>query len=157
MPLLALLMAAIGMVATPTAAAGPDLAGVLRAAVQSSRVADGLVVVYDDIHPLHGGERIEIRADGRATRRDVVGDRATTRTARVAPGDLLRLQRLLVEIAAWEPRTPTRTAVPDESRTTLTVQAGGATATTWEWYDDLAANRRIARVKALLEQLVPAP
>jgi hypothetical protein len=62
--------------------------------------------------------------------------------------------RLLLEIRVWEQLTPEWPPVPDESRAVLTLRAGGDEVTIWEWYNDLGKNARLARVRALLLELV---
>jgi hypothetical protein len=56
----------------------------------------------------------------------------------------------LLEIKAWEQRMPERAPVPDESRATLALRAGDIETSIWEWYNDLAKNTRLARVRSLL-------
>lgn len=80
------------------------------------------------------------------------------------PADSVRaLIGLLVELQAWEQRTPPRTPVPDESAAGLRIQAGGEEARMWEWFNDMGANQRLARILGTLGRFVsqtptaPAP
>lgn len=119
-------------------------------------VPQDLVVVYDDLHAIHGGTMIELSGDGRATRIDRArGSRPKKTTRRVGKAQLSELIAELVSIEAWKQKTRERAPAPDESRAELSVSLGGTSAGFWEWYNDLARNRRLALVKERLERLVP--
>jgi hypothetical protein len=75
----------------------------------------------------------------------------------VSKPDLGRLVALLQEVRAWEQRTPERDAVPDESRSRLTVRCGDSESTVWEWYNDMQKANRISRVRALMTELAWQP
>ncbi len=48
---------------------------------------------------------------------------------------------------------PDRMAIPDESRASLTISAGGAESEIWEWYNDLDDNRRLSRIRDTMKRL----
>lgn len=128
----------------------------LRRAMRARVVPQDLIVVYDDLHALHGGTMIELAGDGRATRIDRArGSRPKTTTRRVARAALAELIAELVRIEAWEQKTRERAPVPDESRAELRVSLAGTSGGFWEWYNDLGRNRRLALVKERLDRLVP--
>jgi hypothetical protein len=66
------------------------------------------------------------------------------------------LAELLEQEHIWSQLEPERKPVPDESRAELTVELGSASATTWEWYNDLEANDRVVKVSRLLASWAPA-
>ena len=68
----------------------------------------------------------------------------------LSPAEVENLVRLLLDIEAWEQRTPWREAASDEIRAYLRVHVGGASSEIWEWYDKLDDNQRIVQ---LLDQL----
>lgn len=108
-------------------------------------------VVYSDAHGLWGGTTIALDADG-GYRRDRVDPREPPERVETVV-DAVRhraLAGLLVELKAWKQRVPERRAVPDESRAGLTIRCGAAEARIWEWYNALAEQRRILRVREAL-------
>lgn len=112
-------------------------------------------VVYDDMHGLWGGVTITVRGDGSVVRGErPMGAAAPQVTQRRVGETALRaLLRLLVELQAWEQRTPERMPVADESRATLTIWAGGGSSQIWERVNDMPANNHLIRIKAFMEQL----
>jgi hypothetical protein len=66
---------------------------------------------------------------------------------RLGDDALAALATLLLELGAWKQRVPVAPPVPDESRATLTVRCEGGATTVWERYNDLAAGRRLIRVR----------
>ena len=135
--------------------APPDAAR-LRAALLELQGGRGalatLAVTYDDMHGLHGGLTLTIHGDGRVEQR-AVRQKVGHPRPRVSPKDLQQLVALLVEVAAWEQRVPPRPPVPDESQAALRVSVGGERAVIWEWYNDLAKNDRILRVRELMKKI----
>jgi hypothetical protein len=142
----------------------PSPSEAVRAALLEIRDGDRpiteLVVTYDDLHPLHGGETFTVRGDrleaayldpGAAA--ELVQPQAVTLTGEGVRG----LLDELVAVEAWEQRVPEREPFPDESRAYLTVTVGEASTTIWEWYNDLSGNDRIVRVKSVLEAVAPDP
>jgi|ERR1700674_849909 hypothetical protein len=112
-------------------------------------------LTYDDVHGLHGGLTLTIHGDGRVEQQAV---RVQSREPRdVRKRGLEKLVTLLRELTAWEQRTPERQAVPDESIASLTIRCGGDEARIWEWYNDMAANARISRVRELMTRLALKP
>ncbi len=118
---------------------------------------DGVELVYDDTDGMWGGVRFQLQG-GTLTRTDtprgpgqVVVTRASLPASRIA-----ELTTLLLEIKVWEQRVAERTPVSGECKAELSVQLGRSDALLWEWYNDLQANARLARVKAWLETQVPA-
>ena len=117
-----------------------------------------LTITYSDMHGLWGGITVTLSTDGayeRLERKPGAGVPDLVRGA-VAPARVRDVVRLLSEISAWEQRTPERMPVPDESRATLTLRAGGVEASIWEWYNDLTKNARLTRVRSLLLELADA-
>ncbi|MBL1127406.1 MAG: hypothetical protein HND44_02685 [Chloroflexi bacterium] len=90
----------------------------------SQRPSTDFSVQYDDIHGLWGGVWLRISGDGQYEyRRQERGDPEATVTRGTIPaGNIRALARLLVELEAWQQRTPERAPLPDESRATLTIQ-----------------------------------
>jgi hypothetical protein len=66
---------------------------------------------------------------------------------------------LLLELEAWEQRTPLadRPPVPDESWATLELRCGEQAARVVELHRELGLHRRLARVYELLRGLEVAP
>ena len=123
------------------------------------RIADGdgdegFAVVYSDMHGLWGGVTITLAGGGECerTRRGPGGEPQVAR-GRAGPERVAAVARLLLDVEAWQQRTPERAPVPDESRATLTVRCGGATFAIWEGYNDLAANGRMILVRDHLARL----
>ena len=148
--LVALLLAAGSALAAPTALE-------TKLAQAKADPAVPFTVLYDDLHPFHGGMSISVSRDGSIERVDVVRRKKSVTKARATPEQISALLDLLVEVGAWEQQIPERRMVHDESKATLAVSAGGQPGGFWEWYNDLAQNARLIRVKAALEQLAPAP
>lgn len=132
------------------AGAAPVRAGLADLAAGRANWA-AFAVTYDDLQGLHGGLILTIHGDGRVEQRAV---RTKTGEPRmVSRQDLDRLAKLLLEVDAWEQRTPARTPVPDESASRLTVRYGGAETTIWEWFNDMPKNARIVRVRDLMTEI----
>lgn len=124
----------------------------LSTLAKDERALKTLTVTYDDMHGLHGGLTLTLHGDGRIEQQ-AVREKAGKPKSAVATEDLHRLVALLQEVAAWEQRVPERRAVPDESRTRLHITLDGHSATIWEWYNDMAKNQRIVRVRELMKQI----
>lgn len=128
-------------------------------ATAAGRGPRDLVVVYSDMHGLWGGVTIAVSADGsfeRAERQRGAAEATVVRRS-ITQAQVAELARLLLEIEAWDQRTPDRLPVPDESRATLTVTAGDLKTSIWEWHGDLKRNGRIDRVREFLQALGRAP
>jgi hypothetical protein len=110
-----------------------------------------LAVTFDDLHGLWGGLRLTIHGTGRVDQkadREQVGE-----PRKVYRKELDLLAALLVRQAAWEQRTPERTARPDESRAYLTIEYGAVSAVIWEWYNELEQNRRIGEIRDFMKKI----
>lgn len=110
-----------------------------------------LTVTYDDLHALWGGLRLAIRGTGQVEQtavREKVGE-----PRNVPRAELVKLAVLLVRHAAWEQRVPDRAALPDESRTSLTITYGQASVTIWEWHNDLAKSRRLSEIGGFMKRI----
>ena len=131
----------------------------LRSGAEADRVPETLRVTYDDHHRLWGGRRITVRGDGRVVEQrwrpgQPTGEPEAWR-GEVDPARLVPLVELLVRIEAWEQRTDVDDLPRlDEGRARLTVAIGDERSTTWEWANDLEANRRLVRVRDMLETVV---
>lgn len=111
-----------------------------------------LLIVYDDLHPLHGGLQLAIHGDGKIeqeSRREKVGEPR----AKAARADVLKLLALVRKHQAWEQRVPERPPVPDESRARLTIAWRDRQSVIWEWYNDLRANQRMIEIRELMKQI----
>ncbi len=123
----------------------------LRAAAGGAEIPADLVVRYSDMHGMHGGTTISLTADGKVESRTVDPRTGLSERRGTIPPDSVRaVIQLLVELAAWEQRTPPRRPVPDESAAGLTIRAGGEEARIWEWYNEMGTNARLSRVLARL-------
>ena len=139
---------------TPTWAAGDHpLEAPLAAATQNARAAKALGLVYDDVHGLYGGDRYTLAGRVLTHVHQPRGGQPPIETrVTLTPIQLQELAVLLQTQALWDQREPERKPRPDESRARLTITADGASAQVWEWYNDLAANDRLIRVRALLDR-----
>ena len=119
----------------------------LRAAAGGGEIPADLVVRYSDMHGMHGGTTISLTANGAVESRTVDHRSGLSERRGTIPPDSVRaVVQLLVELAAWEQRTPPRRPVPDESAAGLTIRAGGEEVSIWEWYNDMGTNARLIRV-----------
>jgi hypothetical protein len=118
-----------------------------------------LALVYDDTHGLWGGTRFEVDAEGTLTRTVTPRGRGepTRSTVTLTPAHRQELNTLLLTVEVWEQRAEARAPLPDESKATLTVTLDGREAQLWEWYNDLAANDRLVRIKGWLDDKAGAP
>ena len=125
----------------------------LKELLASQRVPADLIITYDDMHGLWGGSTLTVRGDGSLERQvSRRGAAAPTGTkTHIGEHDLLELVRLLVELSAWEQRTPDGMPVPDESRAYLTISLKGSTSVVWERFNEMAKNDRLVRVRDWLE------
>lgn len=126
----------------------------LRAAAGGGDVPRDLEVVYDDMHGMHGGTTIRLDADGTLVSRHMERGELTERSGRVPADSVRALIGLLVELQAWEQRTPPRRPVPDESAAGLRIVAGGEQARIWEWFNDMGRNQRLSRVLGMMGRFV---
>ena len=113
-------------------------------------------VEYNDMHSFHGGETLTVTGSvltGRYLFRGVGRTQIEPPPTSLTVAQLTALIDLLLEIEAWDQRVPARTAVLDESSTSLTISVGELHSSIWEWYNDLNGNDRMVRVKQMLEEI----
>src|SRR5690242_14388119 len=82
--------------------------------IAEGRAAYDLTITYTDMHGLWGGVTITLSTSGAYERleRKPGASAPDVVRATVAPARLRDVVRLLLEIEAWEQRTPARTPVP---------------------------------------------
>jgi len=121
----------------------------LKASIANRKVPAGLVITYDDMHPLLGGTIIVIRGDGGVERRVRLRKESKARVIQnnITQLQILELIQQLIRLKAWEQHTPNRRPVPDESRATLTINVDGQTSESWEWFNDISKNNRLVQVR----------
>lgn len=135
----------------------------LRAVAGGGDVPPDFQVIYSDMHGMHGGTTIRLSADGTLASQHMQQGVLTKRAGRVPPDSVRALIGLLVELQAWEQRTPPRPPVPDESAAGLRIRAGGEEARIWEWFNEMGTNQRLSRIWGMLGRFVsqstaaPAP
>jgi hypothetical protein len=131
----------------------------LKEIVASGRVPADLAITYDDMHGLWGGTTFALRGDGHLERRvrPLGASAPTISEAYIGERALLDLVRLLVDISAWEQRTPDSMPVPDESRAYLTLSTGTTRSVIWERYNGMQTNDRLIRVKNWLASRFGGP
>jgi hypothetical protein len=110
-----------------------------------------LSVTYDDMHGLSGGLTLTIHGDGKVEQ-TAVREKAGTPQA-VSHEGVLKLVRLLLREEAWEQRVPERAPRLDESRARLEIRYADNTTEIWEWYNDLAENQRIVKIRDLMKAI----
>jgi len=110
-----------------------------------------LAVTFDDLHGLWGGLRLTIHGTGQVDQKAVREQVGKPR--KVYRKQLNLLAALLVKQAAWEQRTPERTAQPDKSRAYLTIEYGTLSTVIWEWYNELEQNRPIGEIRDFMKQI----
>lgn len=127
----------------------------LKASVANRKVPAGLVITYDDMHPLWGGTTIVIRGDGRRERRwrSKKESKVKVTHTTINQRQLLKFIQLLIRLRAWELLTPQRQPVADESRATLTISVNGQTSESWEWFNETSKNNRLIQIKAKMLEL----
>lgn len=156
-PVISPLVALVTLLALASFGCGSSLPGDLRHAAQSDRVPSNLVVTYDDHDAERGGIRLVLRADRTlSASRWSPGqseDAPTEWSGRVPPETLAALVDLLVQIEAWEQRTPDEEGRLDDAKARLTVRVGRERASIWEWVTDMEATGRLVRIKQHLEAL----
>lgn len=111
-----------------------------------------LTVTWNDLHAIHGGLRLTIGGDGKATQ-EAKREKAGELKEKVEAKDVKELVQLLVRHEAWAQRVPERAAVPDESRARLTIAVGDQSVTVWEWYNSLERTKRLVEVRDLMKKI----
>ena len=109
-------------------------------------------VTWDDLHGLHGGLKLTINGDGTIVQ-EAVHAKVGEPREKVDPKGVRELVDKLLALEAWIQKVPERPAIPDESRARLKISAGGESVTVWEWYNDLAKNKRLVEVRDLMQKL----
>ncbi|MEW5851666.1 MAG: hypothetical protein AB2A00_22945 [Myxococcota bacterium] len=136
-------------------APGKDLPAELHARLRRHADITDVKIVYDEFHPLHGGDTIVLegtRLSGLLTRH---GQPREEVAATLTRAKLLQLATLLVEISACEQRTSERMPAMDESKARLQVSVAGRECGIWEWFNEMTSNRRMVRVQDLLLSFLP--
>ncbi len=137
----------------PSLAVANPLDASLEAATRQARVARGLVLTYDDLHGLHGGDRYELEGRKLLHTHKARGPAPATETrVTLTEAQLQELAQLLHAQELWEQQTVGRQARPDESRARLTMSLDGQSAEVWEWYNEMLGNDRLVRVRAALSR-----
>ena len=126
----------------------PDVSSNLRALLGDEFSPTSLRVTYEVIHPTQDGPSLMIKGTGQIQQTGAGANAGMYPD--LSPAEVENLVRLLLDIEAWEQRTPWRETASDEIRAYLRVQVGGASSEIWEWYDKLDDNQRIVQ---LLDQL----
>jgi len=144
------LWALVGVVVPPVALRAEQTSGSpvevgLRLFLEDKLDPATLRITYSDIHSLFGGQELSVRGTG-SVEAKFVRQKAEPahRLPRVQVRDLVKL---LLQIEAWHQLTTDRQPRPDESRVRLTIEVGSNTSEIWEWYNDLAGNNRLIRVR----------
>ena len=133
-----------------------DAKKVVKSALQDLAAGKGelptFAVTWNDLHGLHGGLMLTIRGDG-AISQEAKFTKVGEPRDKVDPKGLRDLVDKLLALEAWAQKVPERPAVPDESRARLTITAGGESVTVWEWYNDLAKNKRLVEIRDRMQKL----
>jgi hypothetical protein len=106
----------------------------LKAIVDRHHAPSDLTLTYDDMHGLWGGSILTLPEDCSLERQTNSIESATAEInhKQISEYELLESVRLLVELSAWEQRTPDSHAIPDESRAHLKISIQGCTSRVWE-------------------------
>jgi hypothetical protein len=139
-----------------TGAGIKSVEGELRAISKNRKLPSDLFLTYDDMHGLWGGMTINIRGSGSGEVRERARGDAKPEIVEttISENRLLELIELLIELRAWEQRTPERPAVPDESKARLTIRVGERTSNVWEWFNEMSKNNRLIQIKSKMGELV---
>ena len=138
-----------GAVAAPVKTVSP-VEVALRTVAAGGEIPADLVVRYSDMHGMHGGSTISLSGSGALQSEQVGQNGRTSRSGTLSSDSVRAIVQLLVELEAWEQRTPPRRPVPDESAAGLTIRVAGQEARIWEWYNEMGANDRLSRIFARL-------
>ncbi len=127
----------------------------LKTIIATNSVPSELIITYDDMHGLWGGTTMTVRGDGSVERqtKEIGAPEAEVTRKQIDGRELVRLIRLLVELRAWEQRTPDEQPVAGESRAHLTISLKEGASSVWERVNEMAANNRLVQIKTKLEKL----
>jgi hypothetical protein len=149
-------VAMLALVVLTQDAADPKKKDAMKGALQELAEGKGdlqkLVVTWDDLHGLHGGLKLTIRGDGTISQ-EAKFTKVGEPREKLDPKGVRELVDKLLALEAWVQKVPERPAIPDESRARLTISAGGESVTVWEWYNDLAKNKRLVEIRDLMQKL----
>ena len=137
-------------------AQGDTISGALESAASTGQLEPDLVIVYDDLHGLHGGTAIEVSGDGEIRRRDVQRGQESSTQKTLTPTELQSLVRLLVEVEAWAQHNVHPPTVSDSSVAQLTIRWDDREVGFWEPYNEMQTLGRLERVRTHLDSLLPA-
>lgn len=128
----------------------------LKVILETRKVPPELSITYSDLHGLWGGTKITFTGagSGEIQERETGEPQPRTLKSTVEQDQLLELVKLIVDLKAWEQRTPERQPQPDESRSTLTISTGAHSSTTWEWFDDMEKDQRLIQIKTKMTGMV---
>jgi hypothetical protein len=122
--------------------------------------AETLEITYTDLHGLWGGLRLTVHGTGRVEQEAVRLKETPPNPRQLSPDEVRVIVQLLLDLSAWEQKTPDRSPQPDESRARLFIKAGPGQSMIWEWFNDLQKTDRIVRVREKIKALAwsaPAP
>jgi len=125
-----------------------DISTSLRELLDDEISTASLRVTYEEFHPTQDGPRLIVKGTGQIQQEGEIANAGMYPD--LSSAEVENLVRLLLDIEAWEQRTPWRETDSEEIRAYLRVQVGGTSSEIWEWYDELDDNRRIVQ---LLDQL----
>ena len=128
----------------------------LKVILDTKKIPPELSITYDDMHGLWGGTKITITGagSGEIQERDRGHEQPQISKSTLEQEQLLELVKLIIDLKAWEQRTPERKPAADESRATLTINTGAHSTTTWEWFNDMEMNRRLIQIKTKMTGMV---
>ena len=144
---------------TVTYAAETAMARELKAILASRKIPRDLEITYSDMHGLWGGQTIVISGQGTGERTEKTRGSSEPRITKTAirSEDLLGFIKLMIDLQAWDQRTPERTPVPDESRAALTITVSQQSSTVWEWFNDMSRNKRLTVLRQKMAELTASP
>jgi hypothetical protein len=122
----------------------------LQSIVDGKSDAADMTVVYDDVHGLWGGVKMTVHGNGKVEQEVHAPVEAMPEAHDITPEEVRVLAKLLLDLEAWEQRTPERTPNADEARTTLTIRVGAMESVIWEWHNEQVADKR---AYAVLEKM----
>jgi hypothetical protein len=128
----------------------------LKAIIASHHAPADLTIIYDDMHGMWGGSILTLRGDGSLERQTKATGSQTAEIVqtKISERELVELIRLLVELSAWEQRTPEpEFFVVGESHARLKISIQGGMSSIWERFNHMQANNRLIQIKNWMETL----